>query len=264
MSEAPKPDAAAVERFRTVVLPHLDAAYGFARWLARDPVLALRLAERMGETRAASRAHGIFGRVFGRIGDTDKARENLERSVDLARDSDQAETIRALLTLGHHLEVSEADYAGAEEAYSEALEQSRQIGELPAQVELHSALAQLAIYRADWEQARQSTEASADLAGRLEAVEFGHLAIHQDQIVRPGCDGVDRFAPVGHGADHRALALEQRRDRLVDGAGGEQVARVDGVSLADAVAAVLCLGTLGVLMRRRDVAVRAEPSPRPC
>ena len=31
---------------------------------------ALRLAERLGETRAASRAHGIFGRVFGRIGDT--------------------------------------------------------------------------------------------------------------------------------------------------------------------------------------------------
>ena len=31
---------------------------------------ALRLAERLDETRAASRAHGIFGRVFGRIGDT--------------------------------------------------------------------------------------------------------------------------------------------------------------------------------------------------
>ena len=44
---------------------------------------ALRLAERLGETRAASRAHGIFGRVFGRIGDTPKARENLERAVEL-------------------------------------------------------------------------------------------------------------------------------------------------------------------------------------
>jgi len=40
---------------------------------------ALRLAEKLGETRVASRAHGIFGRVFGRIGDTAKARENLER-----------------------------------------------------------------------------------------------------------------------------------------------------------------------------------------
>ena len=58
---------------------------------------ALRLAERLGETRAASRAHGIFGRVFGRIGDTEKARENLERSVELARESDHGETIRALL-----------------------------------------------------------------------------------------------------------------------------------------------------------------------
>src|SRR5262245_30501401 len=45
MSEAPKPDAGTVERFRAVVLPHLDAAYGFARWLARDPVLAQDLAQ---------------------------------------------------------------------------------------------------------------------------------------------------------------------------------------------------------------------------
>ena len=48
---------------------------------------ALRLAERLGEAAAASRAHGIFGRVFGRIGDSERARENLERSVELARDS---------------------------------------------------------------------------------------------------------------------------------------------------------------------------------
>jgi tetratricopeptide (TPR) repeat protein len=127
---------------------------------------ALRLAERMGETRAASRAHGIFGRVFGRIGDTQKARENLERSVELGRDSDQGETIRALLTLGHHLEVSEADYDGAKEAYGEGLRLSRQIGELPAQVELHAALAQLAVYRGDWEEVARSTEASAGVAER--------------------------------------------------------------------------------------------------
>ena len=76
---------------------------------------ALRLAERLDEARAASRAHGIFGRVFGRIGDSEKARENLERSVALARDSDRAEAVRALLTLGYHLEVSEADYDGAAE-----------------------------------------------------------------------------------------------------------------------------------------------------
>ena len=50
---------------------------------------ALRLAERLDETRAASRAHGIFG-VFGRIGDTEKARQNLERAVELARGSTTA------------------------------------------------------------------------------------------------------------------------------------------------------------------------------
>src|SRR5262245_12728155 len=45
MSDAPKPDAATVERFRAVVLPHLDAAYGFARWLTRDPMVAQDLAQ---------------------------------------------------------------------------------------------------------------------------------------------------------------------------------------------------------------------------
>jgi class 3 adenylate cyclase/tetratricopeptide (TPR) repeat protein len=127
---------------------------------------ALRLAEKLQETRVASRAHGIFGRVFGRIGDTVKARENLERSVELARDSDDGETIRALLTLGHHLEVSEADYAGASRAYGEALALAQQIGDLPAQVELQSSIAQVASYRADWDAVRAAAEASADLAER--------------------------------------------------------------------------------------------------
>ena len=41
------------------------------------PKDAARLAERLGETRAASRAHGIFGRVFGRIGDTAAVPDNI-------------------------------------------------------------------------------------------------------------------------------------------------------------------------------------------
>jgi len=127
---------------------------------------ALRLAERLDEARAASRAHGIFGRVFGRIGDTEKARENLERSVELARGSDRGEAVRALLTLGYHLEISEADYEGAAEAYREALELAVEVGDLPSQVELHAALAQLAVHRADWEEVERSTESSAGLAER--------------------------------------------------------------------------------------------------
>ena len=69
---------------------------------------ALRLAERLDETRAASRAHGIFG-ACRRIGDTQKARENLERAVELARGPDDGETILALSALGRQLEISEAD-----------------------------------------------------------------------------------------------------------------------------------------------------------
>ena len=92
---------------------------------------ALRLAERLGESAAASRAHLIFGRVFGRIGNPEKARENLERSVELARGSDPGEAIRALLALGNHLEVSEAEYPAAAEAYGEALRALR-AGRRPA------------------------------------------------------------------------------------------------------------------------------------
>jgi class 3 adenylate cyclase/tetratricopeptide (TPR) repeat protein len=127
---------------------------------------ALRLAERLDETRAASRAHGIFGRVFGRIGDTEKARQNLERAVELARGSDDSETILALSALGRQLEISEADVKGARAVYEEALALAEQVGMLPAQVELHAWLAQLAAYCADWERVEESTEASATLAER--------------------------------------------------------------------------------------------------
>jgi len=127
---------------------------------------ALRLAESLGEARAASRAHGIFGRVFGRIGDAVKARENLERAVELARQSDEEETVLALLALGHNLEHSEGDYAGAEARYREALTLAERIDELPAQIELLAALAQLAFYRGDWEEVRAKSDASAELAER--------------------------------------------------------------------------------------------------
>jgi class 3 adenylate cyclase/tetratricopeptide (TPR) repeat protein len=127
---------------------------------------ALRLAERLGEDRAASRAHGIFGRVFGRIGDNEKARQNLERAVDLARSAEPAETILALAALGRHLETAEAHAEGARAAYEEALEIAERVGILPAQVELQSALAQLAAYRANWGRAAEAAAASAELAER--------------------------------------------------------------------------------------------------
>ena len=127
---------------------------------------ALRLAERLGEAGAASRAHGIFGRVFGRIGDSERARENLERSVELARETDPGEAIRALLALGYHLEVSEADYEGAAAAYGEALQLAEQTGDLPSQVELHAALGGLAVQQGDWPSVERETEASATLAER--------------------------------------------------------------------------------------------------
>ena len=127
---------------------------------------ALRLAERLGEVGAASRAHGIFGRVFGRIGDTEKARQNLERAVDLARGSDHGEAILALSALGRYLELSEADPSAARAAYEEALQLAERVGIVPAQVELQAALAQLAAVRADWDAAISAAAKSVELAER--------------------------------------------------------------------------------------------------
>jgi adenylate cyclase len=127
---------------------------------------ALRLAERLDEVRLASRAHGIFGRVFGRIGDTAKAHENLERAVLLARDSDAHEAVIALLALGHHLESFDGDYEGAREAYREALALAQQIGDVPAEIETHAALGKLSLHAAHWLEAEQSSSVSAELCER--------------------------------------------------------------------------------------------------
>jgi tetratricopeptide (TPR) repeat protein len=86
--------------------------------------------------------------------------------VELARGSDDGETIIALCAYGRHLEISEADAPGARGAYDEALALAEQVGMLPAQVELHAWIAQLSAYGADWESVERSTEASADLAER--------------------------------------------------------------------------------------------------
>ena len=127
---------------------------------------ALRLAERLGEVGAASRAHGIFGRVFGRIGDNVKARENLERAVELARGSDAHETVLALIALGHHLESSDADYAAAGRLLPRGAGARAPDRRRPAEIELHAAAGQLALYAADWEEVERSSDASAELSER--------------------------------------------------------------------------------------------------
>ena len=126
---------------------------------------ALGLAASLDEPGAASRAHGIFGRVFGRIGDAGKALENLERSVELAKQSGPREAVRALLTLGSHLELSESS-AQAAAAYREALELAEEVGDLAAQVELHAACARLAARRADWPDTEREEAASSALIER--------------------------------------------------------------------------------------------------
>ena len=114
---------------------------------------ALRLAERLGETRAASRAHGIFGRVFGRIGDTAKARENLERvgraGARLRRRARRSSRCwRSATTSRSPRPTTPAPrraYArGARPGRARSATCRRRSSCTPA-------LAQLAVYRADWD-----------------------------------------------------------------------------------------------------------------
>ena len=94
---------------------------------------ALRLAERLGEAaRGEPRARDLRPRVRpDRRHRARRARTSSARSSWPAS-SDHGETIRALLTLGYHLEVSEADYAGAgERLRARRSTLAEQIGDLP-------------------------------------------------------------------------------------------------------------------------------------
>ena len=127
---------------------------------------AQRLADTLGQSSTASRAHLTFGRVFGRIGDLEQARKSLMRSVELARAASPGEAIQALLALGRHLEVAEADYPGAGTACRDALALADQLGDVPAQIELQATLGQLAVHSARWDEVGERGEVAARLAER--------------------------------------------------------------------------------------------------
>ena len=127
---------------------------------------ALSVAEQLGEPRVASRAYGINGRVLGRIGDVSRARESLQRAVELVRERDPEETVFALRTAGRNMDVCEGDYGGAERCYREALALAERIGALPAQIELHGAIAGLALHRCEWDEAARASGQVSGLAAR--------------------------------------------------------------------------------------------------
>ena len=127
---------------------------------------AQRLAEALGQSATVSRTHLTFGRVFGRIGDAERARQSLERALELARHAGPGQTIRALLALGQHLEIAEADYAEASEHYREGLRLADELGDVPAQIELHAALGRLAVHSATWAEVEERAASSGELAQR--------------------------------------------------------------------------------------------------
>ncbi len=198
-------------------LAHLYAETAALNMHAGENVLAiyaaersLELAQRLGAPAASTRAYATFGRVFGRLGEYDKARENLEAAVDGARESDAAATVPALLLLGTHLEAAERDLDRAAEAYREALAIANRLGDVPAQIELHGGIARLAIKRGD----RPTVEASTDIGARLAR--------------REGLPDLSCFSDLSRGwllwcaADPTA---ERTLDRAI--AGGRRLERID-------------------------------------
>jgi tetratricopeptide (TPR) repeat protein len=150
--------------------------YGESAWLylARgDHMLAVYAAERavgvtaqLGEPRAASRAHAIFGRVFGRLGDPARARDQLDQAVGLARQADPFEELRALRSLADHVDGAESRSDEAVALYEQALDLAERIADVPAQLDLRAALGQLAVERADWATAERLADESARLVER--------------------------------------------------------------------------------------------------
>jgi adenylate cyclase len=125
---------------------------------------ALSFAEQLEDARSASRAHTIYGGVFGRIGDAAGARQSLERAVELVRESDPEEAALAMLAAGRTLDHCLGDYVGARDRYADALELAEQTGDVPLQIELRAALGGLALRRCEWAQAGAEADCAAQLA----------------------------------------------------------------------------------------------------
>ncbi len=125
---------------------------------------ALAIAEQLGDPRAASRAHMIYGGVYGRIGDAARARQSLDRAVELVREVDPSETVLALLAAGRYLGGFEGDHTAAKERLGEGLALARRTGDVPMQLELHAALGTIALRRAEWASAAQAAAQAAELA----------------------------------------------------------------------------------------------------
>jgi class 3 adenylate cyclase/tetratricopeptide (TPR) repeat protein len=208
---------------------------------------ALRLAERLESPRAAGRAHGIFGQVFARMGDIAKARENLERSVDLARGSDPAETVQALVALARQREGSEADLAGADAAYAEALGLAEALGDVPAQVEVHAGLAQLAVLRADWDAVSRAETVIEELGERGELGGRTALPLALQAVLA-----------WREGDPERAAGIYRKAHELAEQAGWSEIAATAlnglAISLRDAGDMV---GAIGAYDRALDVCERA-------
>ena len=158
-----------------------------------------------GEPRAGIRA------VFAVIGYTEKARQNLERAVELARGSDDSETILAHRPWDASSR-SRRLTSRARGSTREGADPGRAGGIAPGAGGAARWLAQLAAYGADWERVETSTEASATLAEREGLV----ASCPPRRAARP--------APLARGPIGEATVLFHRAHELAEQVGWSEIA----------------------------------------
>ncbi|MEX2236219.1 MAG: protein kinase [Dehalococcoidia bacterium] len=135
---------------------------------------ATRTADKVGAVSIASQAYKTFGEIFARIGDTQRAREYLERSLRIAKENDLPRAYRASASMGAYLLENEARYREALNYFEEGMRMAEKVGDLPWQSRLRTLAALANYYLGLYPEAEQGAARGLELDKRLKFE--GHIA----------------------------------------------------------------------------------------
>ncbi|HEX5939444.1 MAG TPA: tetratricopeptide repeat protein [Dehalococcoidia bacterium] len=135
---------------------------------------ATRTADKVGAVEIASQAYKTFGEIFARIGDTQRAREYLEKSLRIAKENDLPHAYRASASMGAYLLDNEARYREALSYFEEGMAMAEKVGDLPWQSRLRTLAASANFYLGLYPEAEQGASRGLDLDRRLKFE--GHIA----------------------------------------------------------------------------------------
>jgi class 3 adenylate cyclase len=134
---------------------------------------ATRTADKVGAVDIASQAYKTFGEIFARIGDAQRAREYLEKSLRIAKENDLY-AYRASASMGAYLLENEARYTEALGYFEEGMKMAEKVGDLPWQSRLRSLAALANYYLGAYPEAERGASKGLELDRRLKFE--GHIA----------------------------------------------------------------------------------------